>query len=109
MNDIAVNQTIIETYKRPLAPALRPPVPLTIFQRLQKQDASAFVDCVDAYADFIWALATRFTNSEDEAKAAVAEMESDIRRCAETGAPLTEEDARLSSVIAWRRLIKFLE
>lgn len=61
------------------------------------------------YADFIWALATKFTNSPEEAEAAVKEMQTDIARCAEKVPSAISTEAVLVEHIAWRRLLSFLE
>jgi hypothetical protein len=63
----------------------------------------------DGYKDFIWALAEKFTNSAEEAEAAVEEMQTDIQRCAERGVLGGSSEDRLVARIAWRRLMKFLK
>ena len=48
--------------------------PLTILQRLVEKDKTAVTDCLDAYGNFIWALARKFTASSEEAEAAAQEI-----------------------------------
>ena len=71
--------------------------------------STSSTDPTDAYSKFIWDLAQKFTNSDEEARAAVEEMRSDIRHCAEDGVAAVTNEDRLISEIAWRRLKKFLE
>ena len=63
----------------------------------------------ESYNEFIWALARKFTNSNEEAEAAVKEMQSDIEECARerTRQPSMEEE--VIAQIAWRRLLNFLQ
>ena len=89
-------QFITRTYQKPYRP-------------IELQTPPVLSDSADAYEDFIWALAQKFTNTPEEAKAAVHEMFADIRRCAERGVLATSNEDRLVARIAWRRLIKFLQ
>ena len=57
---------------------------------------------------FIWALALKFTNSREEAAAAVEVMNQDIGKCAAEDTETISHESRLRAGIAWRRLIKFL-
>ena len=94
----SATEFIRETYRRPYS-LTRPEMEKTL--------------CDDTAADlsnndFIWALATKFTDSAEEAEAAVKEMHADIEKCAQNGVqPETDED-HLVARIAWRRLLKFL-
>ncbi|MGI9034737.1 MAG: sigma factor [Pyrinomonadaceae bacterium] len=82
---------------------------LTILQRIAEKDNTADKDCVDTYGNFIWALARKFTASPEEAEAAAREIFIDIWRYAERAdRPQTAENL-LISLIARRRLIKYLE
>jgi hypothetical protein len=63
----------------------------------------------DPYKDFIWHLARKFTNSPEEAKAALQEIQNDIERCADTGVAVRTHEERLIARIAWRRLFNFLQ
>ena len=63
----------------------------------------------DPYEDFVWKLARKFTNSTEEAAAAVEEMFTDIRRCAEGGERMSSIESRLTARIAFRRLLKFIQ
>ena|SRR6185369_796132 len=57
--------------------------PLTIFQRLVKNDRTAIADCIDTYGNLIWAMARRLTGSPEEAENAVREIFIDIWQSAE--------------------------
>jgi DNA-directed RNA polymerase specialized sigma24 family protein len=100
MNGLST-QFITRTYQQPYRPAR--------LQRIAKNGKTALSDSADTYKDFIWALARKFTNSPEEAKAAVQEMFADIQRCAEKGDLITSNEDRLVARIAWRRLIRFLQ
>lgn len=63
----------------------------------------------DPYDAFIWELARKFTNSEEEAEAAVQEMRSDIQRCEQGSVNEQPIKHRLTALIALRRLIGFLQ
>ena len=52
----------------------------TIFQRIADKDRTAVKDCIDAYGNFIWALAKNLTHSREEAEAATREIFIDIWR-----------------------------
>jgi hypothetical protein len=64
---------------------------------------------VDSYRTFIWELAKNFTNSNEEARAAVVEMHADIERCSEMAEQPPSNEDRLIARIAWRRLVKYLQ
>lgn len=81
--------------------------PLNIFQRVAKKDKTAVSDCIDAYGDFIWALARKFTDSTKEAEVAAQEIFIDIWRFAERADKIQSADNVLISQIARRRLIKY--
>ena len=82
---------------------------LTILQRLAEKDKTAVADCIDAYGNFIWALARKFTNSPEEAEAAVQEIFIDIWRYAERADQAQSPENLLIALIARRRLIKYLK
>jgi len=63
----------------------------------------------ESYNNFVWALARKFTNTPEEAEAAVQEMLNDIQRCAERGVTAASNEDRLVARIAWRRLLKLLQ
>ncbi|MBK6725075.1 MAG: hypothetical protein IPO41_09995 [Acidobacteria bacterium] len=92
MNE-ANSQFVIDTYRRPY--------------RAARVDAAVRVGS-DPFAVFISELAQRFTNSPEEAEAALQEMNADIERCAGRRAQPTIE-GRLASGIALKRLINFLK
>ena len=62
-----------------------------------------------SHDDFVWKLARKFTNSNEEAVAAAEEMFADIRRCAEGVDDVPPIETRLTAKIAFRRLLKFLQ
>ena len=80
--------------------------PLTIFQRLAEKDRTAVADCVDAYGNFIWALARKLTNSPEEAEAVAQEIFIDMWRYAERADQAQTPENLLIALIARRRLIK---
>lgn len=88
----ANRQFVIETYRQPYDHA----------------GATARPE-IDRFEKFIVALAQRFTNSPEEAEAALAEMNADIERCSRSDTPSLTIEGRLASGIALRRLIKFLQ
>ena len=83
--------------------------PLTILQRIAKKDKTAVKDCVDAYGNFIWALARKFTASTEEAEAAAQEIFTDIWRYAECADKAQSAESVLITLIARRRLIRYLQ
>ena len=83
--------------------------PLTILQRLVEKDKTAVTDCLDAYGNFIWALARKFTASSEEAEAAAQEIFIDIWRYAEREDKAQSPENLLITLIARRRLIKRLQ
>jgi len=91
MNRMEEEQFIRQTYRQP-------------YPRKIAEDVGVY-----SYDDFVWKLARRFTNSNEEAEAAVEEMFTDIRRCAEGGEREPPIETRLTARIAFRRLLKFLQ
>ncbi|MEO7660696.1 MAG: hypothetical protein ABIV48_13865 [Pyrinomonadaceae bacterium] len=77
--------------------------------RKDNKIATAFYDSADPYDDFVSELARKFTNSPDEARAAVLEMQADIQRCAEKGVGIEPNEDGMIARVAWRRLLKFLQ
>ncbi len=82
---------------------------LTILQRIAKKDRTAVRDCIDAYGNFIWALARKFTASTEEAEAATMEIFQDIWRYSKRGDEPQATEHKLISQIARRRLIRYLQ
>jgi ribosomal protein S20 len=97
---ISATQVIQRTYS-PYRPA--------VLKRVENKDNKSFDDPTEFHNDFVWALAKKFTNSPEEAEAAVQEMLGDIQRCAEKGIIVKSNEERLIARIAWRRLLKFLQ
>lgn len=95
----AAKQLITQTYQR----AYRPATPAT-FKPIEAEVS----DPIDPYEEFIFKLASKFTNSREEAEAAVLEMNADIRRCAGKGELATTNEDRMIARIAFRKLIDFL-
>ena len=81
---------------------------LTIIQRLAEKDRTAVEDCIDAYGNFIWALAKKFTASIEEAEAAAQEIFIDIWRYSQRADKTQSDENVLIAQIARRRLIKYL-
>jgi hypothetical protein len=98
-------QFISRTYQQPYRPVES--------EKIAGNGKAPLLYSTDSYNEFIWALARKFTNSADEAEAAVKEMQSDIERCAKerTGLPSKEDkiEDKIIAQIAWRRLLKFLQ
>ena len=93
-------QFLTQTYQQPFKPAkLKGPA----------KDKLADNDKPGTYDEFLWDLARKFTNSREEAVAAVEEMQNDIRLCAEKEiCPVTKKQ-RLTDQLAWLRLKRFLQ
>lgn len=83
--------------------------PLTILQRLTEKDKTAVKDCIDAYGSFIWALARKFTASNEEAEAAAQEIFIDIWQYFERADEAQSPEDILIALIARRRLIEYLQ
>lgn len=80
-----------------------------ILTRTYQQPFKPGNDKTATYDEFLWDLARKFTNSREEAAAAVEEMQNDIRLCAENEiCPITKKE-RLIEQIAWLRLKRFLQ
>ncbi len=93
----SATQFITQTYQQPYRP-----LPLTNQEIVIK-------DLSESYAEFIRALAQKFTNSPEEAEAAVHEMQTDIQRCEKRGMLVRSDEDRLVARIAWRRLLRYLQ
>ncbi len=78
----------------------------TILQRIAEKDKTAVKDCIDAYGNFIWALARKLTASREEAEAATEEIFIDIWRFCERARNTQSIEKKLIAMIALRRLIK---
>lgn len=94
-------QFIAQTYRKPYRPA-------KLRERISEHHAAAINDA-DIYNDFFWALARKFTNSTEEAEAAVKEMRADMEHCSEENVRQLTTEEQIVAQIAWRRLIKFLQ
>ena len=78
----------------------------TILRRISEKDKTAVKDCIDAYGNFIWALAKRLTASREEAEAATEEIFIDIWRYRERERDTETIEKKLIVMIALRRLVK---
>lgn len=78
----------------------------TILRRIAERDKNAVKECVDAYGDFIWALALKFTGSRAEAARATEEIFTDIWRFREDARGAQSSEEKLIAMIALRRLFK---
>ncbi len=78
----------------------------TILRRIAKKDKTAVKDCIDAYGNFIWKLARKFTASREEAEAATEEIFIDIWQYAERARSTQSIEKKLIAMIALRRLVK---
>lgn len=90
-------QFLRETYQQPYKP------------RPLDRDAEREPLVPDAYGAFMWELAKKFTNSGEEAEAAVREMLIDVQRCADDSMAEPPLETRLTGRIAFRRLLKLLQ
>ena len=81
----------------------------TILQRIAEKDKTAVKDCIDAYGNFIWALARKLTASREEAEAATEEIFIDIWQHCERERDTRSIEEKLIAMIALRRLIKPLQ
>ena len=82
---------------------------LTILQRVAERDKAAVKECIDTYGNFIWALASKFTASTEEAEAATQEIFIDIWRYAGRADQSQSAEKLLIALIARRRLSKHLQ
>ena len=82
---------------------------LTILQRVANKDKTAVQDCIDAYGNFIWALARKFTASTEEAEVATLEIFQDIWRYSKRVDKFQSAEDMVISQIARRRLIRYLQ
>ncbi len=81
----------------------------TILRRIAEKDKTAVIDCIDAYGNFIWALAKRLTASREEAEAATQEIFTDIWRYCEHARNNQLSEKKQIATIAMDRLIKPLQ
>jgi len=73
------------------------------------QQNSSINDYVKQYGNFIWALANKFTDSNEEAEAAIQEILIDIWSYARRGEAGECDENAVITQIARRRLIKYLQ
>lgn len=82
---------------------------LPLLQRIAGKDTTAVNECVEAYGNFIWALAKRFTDSTEEAEAAAQEIFLDIWRYSLNAERTPSDESRLIALIAKLRLLGYLQ
>ena len=78
----------------------------TILQRIAAKDETAVKDCLDAYGNFIWALARKLTRSRGEAETATEQIFNDIWRCPERLCNSPSSEKKVITMIAVRRLLR---
>ena len=78
----------------------------TILRRIAEKNKTAVKDCIDAYGNFIWALARKLTASTEEAETATEEIFIDIWQYCERSRSTQSTEKKLIAMIALRRLIK---
>jgi DNA-directed RNA polymerase specialized sigma24 family protein len=79
----------------------------TILKRIAERDKTAVEDCINAYGNFIWALARKFTHSRKEAATVTEEIFIDIWRYCEDSARHTKStEKKLIAALALRHLVK---
>lgn len=93
----SATELIRETYKRPFS-----------LTRRETEKTICDETAADSNNHFIWALAAKFTNSSEEAEAAVREMHADIEKCEKSGVQPQSDEDRIVARIAWRRLLEFM-
>ena len=81
----------------------------TLLRRVVEKDKTAIQDCIDAYGNFIWALARKLTASREKAEAVTEEIFIDIWRYCERERNTQSTEKKLIAMIALRRLIKPLQ
>ena len=79
----------------------------TILRRIAKKDRTAVKDCINTYGNLVWALATKFTASSEEAEAVTEEIFADIWRYCESESDALSTEEKLITMIALRRLVNF--
>ncbi len=80
-----------------------------ILQRVAKADQAAVKSCIDAYGNLVWALAKKFTASQEEAETATQEIFLDIWKYAASCDSSKTDERTFIVLIAYRRLIKASE
>ncbi len=83
--------------------------PLNFLRRKEKGGERAGKNGFEPYDNFIWALASKFTASTEEAEAATKEIFIDIWQYANRTDSVRSAEDHLIELIARRRLIKRLE
>ena len=108
MYGMAAKQTIIETYRKPLARGFRPAASSNILLRLQKHDPTAVTDCLRAYGDKIWSFSIKATDSIPQAEILASEIFQDIWSYATSESnDLASDEHLIIEHIATRRAIKY--
>ena len=79
---------------------------LTILQRIAERDKTAVEECVDAYGDFIWSLARKYTATSEAAARVTEEIFTDIWQYRDSACGARPSEEKLIAMIALRRLLK---
>lgn len=105
--ELAASQTIIRTYRQPLARVARPVAILSIIQRLHRKEKDAVADCINAHGNKIWAFSKLHTRSNQEAEELAKEIFQDIWIYAERNeASSGTSEELIIQQISFRRLLK---
>jgi len=78
----------------------------TILQRIAAKDKTVINDCLDAYGNFVWALAKKLTPSREEAETVTEQIFTDIWQYCEQLFNSPSSEKKMIAVIAVRRLLK---
>lgn len=106
MNAAAATLNLIETYSRPREICQTPAAALTIFQRLNKGDRTAFEDCIRIYGNYVWQFASDHMYTVTESSTLAGEIFQDIWEYGEQYGNTPEPEDLLIKKIAVRRLYK---
>ncbi len=79
---------------------------LTILQRIAEGDKTAVEEFIDAYGDFIWSLARKYTCSPEAAATATEEIFTDIWQYRDSARGARPGEEKLIAMIALSRLFK---
>lgn len=80
-----------------------------VLQRFGRKDKAAVKICIDNYGDVIWAMAKKFTDSDEDAEAVTCAVFLDIWRCAALFERTDFDELVWITIIARRQLRKYSE
>ena len=81
----------------------------TLLQRIGQTDKTAVKACLDNYGDLLWSLTKKFTDSNEDAEAAIQEIFLNIWRYAGRFEQTNFDELIFVTLIARRQLRKYLE